>query len=428
MSTKKIKHTLNPRATYFQGYKIPKKIMMWVPPSVEEEYFNNPDLPSIMYFVYFIEESGVKRIDTTVYEGFEHFYSQHIDIDKYNKPESSFCATTDEGGVGTPYIIDSANSEYEDENTITLISLDLDKNGDITDVYALVTFRLIDHEPDTIMVETLCGNRSLPPSGEGTRLINYLMELASEIGYNKIALHPIDNAIGYYTRLNFIELRKDEADAINDEEGTTTFRKNTRARKNWKKAMNAVRFAIDQKNKKNEEQTKIITSTTYPKKQGIPINPAFSTEKQKPIIPRLTGKIQDVEKNKNGDITVSRVAYKIEPGKSLRLAKMKSEMEDAYKIADIIKQNVIEKKKKKKPLSPVKEESNSPLTQQDIEKQERDFQKEEEENALLAFKKIQLKKEKEDRKKQAKLERKTLRNELRKTLSRMANGTRKRRS
>jgi len=93
MPTKKIQHKFNPRATYFQGYKIPKKIIMWVPPIVEEEYFNDPTIPSIMEFVYFIEASGVKRIDTTLYEGsFQNFYDYHLN--KYNQIETSFCATT----------------------------------------------------------------------------------------------------------------------------------------------------------------------------------------------------------------------------------------------------------------------------------------------------------------------------------------------
>lgn len=394
-TTKKIQHKFNPRATYFQGYKLPKKFMMWVPPIVEEEYFNN-GAPNLMEFVYFIEASGVERIDTTIYDGFEHFYSKYIDIDKYNKPETSFCATTSEGGVGTDYIIESANSEYDNDRTITLISLDIDETGDITDVYALITFRLVESEIDTIMVETLCGNRSLPPSGEGTRLINYLTDLAYLIGIHKIALHPIDSAIGYYTRLNFIELNKDEADAINNEEGTTTFRKNTRARKNWKKAMNAVRFAIYEKKLKLNELKKnqIIIKQTYKAKydektgkRGIPIHPPFSTLKQKPYVTKPVGKLVNVQRNKNGDIIKTREVYRITPGKSLRVAKMKSEIKDAAEITKIIRENA----KKDAVLSTIKEESNSPeeLTQEEIEQQAREFRNEEKRNALEHFINVQ---------------------------------------
>jgi len=177
------------------------------------------------------------------------------------------------------------------------------------------------------------------------------------------------------------------------------------------------------------EQAKIITRTTFPKKQGIPINPPFSKETQK-FIPKLTGKIHDVERNENGDIIVSRVAYKIEPGKSLRLAKMKDEMENAYKMADIIKQNVIIKKKKELPVPvpvPVKEESNSPsspkLSEKEIERQAREFLKEEENAALKIFKQ----RKKNEEKKEAKKKRNTKTANLRKTIGRiMANGTRKR--
>lgn len=384
MPTKKIQHKFNPRATYFQGYKIPKKIVMWVPPIVEEEYFNDPSIPSIMEFVYFIEAAGVKRIDTTLYEGsFQNFYDYHLN--KYNKIETSFCATTSEGGVSTDYIVNSADSEYDNDRTITLISVDIDDVDNITEVYALVTFRLIDLDPDTIMVETLCGNRSLPPSGEGTRLINYLTDLAYLISVNKIALHPIDSAIGYYTRLNFIELTKDEADAINDEEDTITFRKNTRARKNWKKSMNAVRFSIQQQKMNELKRNQIIIKELYKKKRGIPIGKPFSKEKQSPRIPKPARKVKNIEKHKNGDITVTRVAYRIIPGKSLRVAKMKSEIKDAAQMTKIIQEN------SKQKLSPIKEESNSPeeLTEEEIEQQARQFRNEERMNAIQHFTNVQ---------------------------------------
>ena len=391
-TTKKRQHT-----PYLQGYKIPKKIMMWVPPSVEEEYFDNPDLPSIMEFVYFIEANNVERIDTDLYEGsFQNFYDNYIDIKKYNKPKSSFCATTLDGGVSTDYIIETANSEYENENTITLISLDSDSGKNIKDIYALVTFRLINHEPDTIMVETLCGNRSLPPSGEGTRLINYLTNLAYAIGINKIALHPIDSAIGYYTRLNFIELRKHEADAINDEENTTTFRKNTRARKNWKKAINVVRFVIHEKKLKEMEQNKIIIKEFHrakyneQRKRGIPINKPFTTPKKKPYVAKPVGRLVNVQKNKNGDIIKTREVYRITPGNSLRVAKMKSEIKDASEITKIIMENA-KIENAKKALSTIKEEeSNSPeLTEEEIEREAREFRNEYKKNALEHFSKVQ---------------------------------------
>lgn len=388
MSTKKIQHKLNPRSIYSQGYKTHKQIMMWVPPSVEEEYFNDPSSPNIMELVYFIEASGIKRIDTSMYDGsFQHFYDMHIDIPKYNLAESSFCATTAEGGVGTSYIVESANSEYDSEKTATLISLDI-QNDNIIDVYALITFRLIESEPDSIMIETLCGNRSLPPSGEGTRLINYLTDISYLIGINKVVLHPIDNAVGYYTRLNFIELTKDEADAINDDEGVVTFRRNTRARKNWKKAINAVRFAIHQ-NKLNEmKKNQIIIKKIYKAKyneenmkKGIPINKPFSAPKKK-FIPRLVGKIQNVEKNKMGDTIVDRVSYRITPGKSLKVAKMKSEIKDAALMTKLMRDN----EKKVFNLSPVKEAQDE-FSQSQIEREASQFQQEANKDAFNVLEK-----------------------------------------
>lgn len=393
MSTKKISHNINPRATYFKQFKpSPKKIMIWVPPIVEETYFENPESPSIMELVYFIEANGIPRIDTAMYNGsFREFYNFHLE--QYNGDETNFCSKYSEGGVNPNYIVNSVDCKYDDDMNVTLVSLNTDEEDNVKDVYALITFRLIENESDTIMVETLCGNRTLPPSGEGTRLINYLTDMAYLVGIHKIALHPIDTAVGYYTRLNFIKLNDDEANAINDEKGTYTMRKNTRARKNWNKLKNAIRFTNLQKKFNELNKKKIIIQTTYKakfdeetRKRGIPINKPFTQPKQKARKYKSLGKVVGVEMNKRGDVTVSRAVYKVVPGESLKVAKMKSEIEDAFKRSKMAKQSSIK-------LSPTIEESSpEELTPSQIAKEEQEFQKQEKNRALQVLKEAQTKK------------------------------------
>ena len=360
MSTTKKATTpkLDKRAIYFQQYKIPKKLVIWVPPHVEQSYIENPDEESIMNLVYFIEANEIERINTETYlNDFQEFYNFHLH--KYNDSEkqSKFCSNV-LGGVSSGYIKDTANS-IGDKHNITIMSVNADADMDSTDitVYALISFRLASSS-DTLMVETLCGNQTINSEGEGTRLLNFLKKMSEPIGIYKIALHPVSTAVGYYTRENFRKLSKIEADLINssssedddDDSPQQTMAINIRARKNLNKFKTVARvlgkFTRNKRLKDLEKQVKEIKKFYKAKydektgKRGTPIAAPFSTEtihhfrRGTPV-----GKITSVKTTNDGtEKTIA--AVKVIPGASLYLAKNKAEIQNAALMTQIREANL----------------------------------------------------------------------------------------
>ena len=111
MSTTKKATTpkLDKRAVYFQQYKIPKKLVIWVPPHIEQSHFENPDEESIMNLAYFIEANEIERIDTSLYQNdFQEFYNFHLQKYDDDKKQRKFCSNV-LGGVTDKYIIHTAN-------------------------------------------------------------------------------------------------------------------------------------------------------------------------------------------------------------------------------------------------------------------------------------------------------------------------------
>lgn len=381
------------KTPYEKHFDVRKKLMLWIPPSVEQAYFDDPDSPTIMYLIYLIESEMVKRIDTQPYDdSFQIFYDSHLE--QYNTSETNFCAKySEDGGVNPEYIVNSANCAYDDNN-ITLLSLDTDEYGNIKDVYGLITFHLLEHKPDTIMVETLCGNRTLEPSGEGTRLINYLKNKAYEVGITKIALHPLDNVIGYYTRLNFRKLNSDEADDINlSDAEDTTMAINVRARKNWNKLRTTAKvlgkFMRNRSKQTNAEKTRKIIKEIYePKydektgKRGTPIHRPFSQPTMHYVPhPARVGKVVDVKIDKHGTVEVSKLATPIIPGASMQLIKERDAILTAAQMTQLRNQHA-----NKKALYPINEESSiQKLSQSQIDEEANKNIEEEEKNALKIF-------------------------------------------
>lgn len=396
------------RTLYEKHFDKPKKMMLWIPPSVEQAYIDDPYSQNIMYIVYLIESyqvNGVKmveRIDTSLYDGsFQNFYETHLN--QYTTSETNFCSKYSEGGVSPDYIVNSADCEYEDDN-ITLLSVDTDEYGNIIDVYALITFHLVDHEPETIMVETLCGNRTLEPSGEGTRLINFLKMKAQEAGFNKIVLHPLDTVIGYYTRLNFRKLNSDEADAINlsnYEDDETTMATNMRALNHWKKLKTTSKvigkFMINKKLKDANKTRKVIKEIYIPTydektgKRGTPIHTPFSKPTTH-FVPRPAkiGKVINVKMGKDGTVEVSKLAKQIIPGASMQLIKERDAVKNSALMTQTINRNA-----KKETLNPIKEESPiQELSQSQIDEDANKIIQEEKKNALNIFENAKFKSDK----------------------------------
>lgn len=323
----KTEYKINKRSTYFTNATAKKKIRMWIPPHIEQAYLDNPDVPSIMPFVYYMETKGVGRIDTTLYENdFSGFYNFHLN--QYSIGTSEFCSSLTHPGVNNDYIIQTANMK----DCITLLSVDVDSSDVVVEVYALLTVRLIVKIDafDTIMVETLCGNQSLPPSGEGTRLLNKLKAWAKEIEIYKIALHPIDNAVNYYTKERFRKLTKKEAKKINSSGSSSsgssgsssdnlTMQLNTKAISNWNKLKNSVKMLGIYKNVKTKrENLELQKKILQKKKSGVR---RFTSKKGKPIPAPFTRSMikfkPSVTPFKKPELSI-----KIEPGKTLKRRRM----------------------------------------------------------------------------------------------------------
>ena len=208
---------------------------------------------------------------------------------------------------------------------------------------------------DTIMVETLCGNQTINSEGEGTRLLNFLKKMTYSIGIPKIALHPIDTAVSYYTRENFRKLKSDEAEIINnassDEDSPPeTMAINQRARRNWNKFKTVTRvlgkFTRNKRLKDLAKKTKEIKRFYKAKydektgKRGIPIPPPFSTATTKHSVkPPHIGKIVGVETTREGT-TRTIEAFPIIPGASLNLAREKAAIKDAALMTKIREANL----------------------------------------------------------------------------------------
>lgn len=334
-STKK--HSINKKSSYFQQFK--KKLIMWVPPSVETDYFENQESPNIMELVYYIEANNIERIDTSIYnDSFEEFYYLHLT--QYDNNKTEFCSNID-GGVNKDYVIDIAN-DY-----ITIMSVDdLDY---VNIVYALISFRLVDKSPDTIMVETLCGNQTINSKGEGTRLLNFVKNMAHSIGIRKIALHPVDTAVQYYKQANFRTLNSDEADLINSSDEDTppeTMIKDTPSQRRWAKIKTIVKvlgaYTRDKKFKETildkTKEIKRFHKAKYNEKtgqRGTLIPAPFSTPTIK-YFPRgaPVGKIKNVVTTNEGTLRTI-IATPVIPGASLRIAKLKSDIQDAALMTNI---------------------------------------------------------------------------------------------
>ncbi len=338
MATQKTtKYKIPNRAVYFTRAKPLKKFRLWIPSDVENSYLEDPDSPSIMSFVYYLEAFGIKRIDTSIYNSdpsdpnsepdFDLFYQIHLE--RYSNEKGEFCSSVMDGGVSSGYIIDTANAK-RGYDTVTLLSLDIDDDDNIGEIYGLITFRLVTKtsELDTIMVDTLCGNQALPGSGEGTRLLNYIQSRAKEVGIVKIVLHPVDTAVQYYQREKFRPLKREEAQLVNSSDSDSdelTMQKNVRASSNWNKLKNSVRLLGIYKNTKKARrlreikeqiQNKAQTLKNSGSKKGKPIPAPFTTKTR-----RFRPKETPYKKSEN--------AIPIVPGATLTQARLRDEIKEA---------------------------------------------------------------------------------------------------
>jgi hypothetical protein len=140
---------------------------------------------------------GVSIIDTNKYENnFISFYQQHME--KYDTTTAttnkSFCYDGINGIKEPNYMPRSAKGPKK----ATLISADINGDGQITEIHAILIFSLIPRRK-IVEVDLLCKNQALSIKyGEGSRLLKLLETVSLELGYLIIKLTSIPSARSYY--------------------------------------------------------------------------------------------------------------------------------------------------------------------------------------------------------------------------------------
>lgn len=140
---------------------------------------------------------SVSIIDTNKYENnFISFYQQHME--KYDTTTTttnkSFCYDGLNGIKEPNYMPRSAKGPKK----ATLITADINGNGQIEEIHAILTFSLIPRRK-IVEVDLLCKNQVLSiKSGEGSKLLKLLETVSLELGYLIVKLTSIPSATSYY--------------------------------------------------------------------------------------------------------------------------------------------------------------------------------------------------------------------------------------
>ena len=147
---------------------------------------------------------GVSIIDTNKYENnFISFYQQHME--KYDTTTTTTTTTT--ATTNKSFCYDGVNGIKEPNymprsakgpKKATLISADINGNGQIKEIHAILTFSLIPRRK-IVEVDLLCKNQVLSiKSGEGSKLLKLLETVSLELGYLIVKLTSIPSATSYY--------------------------------------------------------------------------------------------------------------------------------------------------------------------------------------------------------------------------------------
>ncbi len=182
-------------------YQMDRKVLLWM------NQFSPIFDESLKVFATKMESThGVSIIDTNKYENnFISFYQQHME--KYDATTATTTATTTETTTNKSFCYDGINGIKEPNymprsakgpKKATLISADINGNGQITEIHAILTFSLIPRRK-IVEVDLLCKNQVLPiKSGEGSRLLKLLETVSLELGYLIVKLTSIPSATSYY--------------------------------------------------------------------------------------------------------------------------------------------------------------------------------------------------------------------------------------
>lgn len=144
----------------------------------------------------------------------------------------------------------------DNKNNITLVTMDE------VDVYGLLIFNIHPEKENVdIYVELLCGNKALPSTGEGSRLLKILEEAGFETGNYNLNLESALDATDYYRDRNYHPTH-----GLPPSRHYSDMTKNTRAVMRWKKVKNST-FTPRAIEYLNKEYLKTKTPKAKGKKQ-----------------------------------------------------------------------------------------------------------------------------------------------------------------
>ena len=186
-----------------------KQIYLFVPPKTTQ----NPVID------YLSERYPPLPTDTM-----ETFYKARIA--PYSRLGKSFCNNLE----------DMLKDLGDVEDWVTLISMNDE------DVFAALLFNL-DRVDDNgkknqtidIYIELFCGNQAIPPTGEGTKLLDILEDASLKTKRFKIELSSVLRSVKYYTDHSY-QFKKTPSKY----RGLVDMRKNTRAVSNWHKIRDSL--------------------------------------------------------------------------------------------------------------------------------------------------------------------------------------------
>jgi hypothetical protein len=250
----------NKKAVYRTRARQKKAIIIWIPHTLDVSDIDNT-------LSLLISNIDATPINTSLYQNsFRIFYEREISKYDNRVHNTAFCISAQTSGVSIDYLINTANNQ----NKATILSVDMDENGDITEVYALLTFH-ISHKKLAVRVDTLCGNKVLPSSGEGSRLLKILEKNSYDVGIDKIALDPLDDAIPFYQQNKYRFFEKgdspvslksydssDSSDSSDVSGPMIQMQKNIAAQKRWNKIKTYVDMSARIKKSKNATEKRTL--------------------------------------------------------------------------------------------------------------------------------------------------------------------------
>jgi len=150
-------------------------------------------------------------------DDFQDFYNKRIA--RYSsKPPKTFCNRLE----------DLIPEFAVEDNMVTLISMN-DK-----DVFAVLIFK-INHPDSDLYIEILCGNKALPSTGEGTKLLKILESAGEETDQFNIDLSAVTESVNYYKKNSYHPKPNHKSQL-----SLTEMSKNTRALSNWSKVKSSL--------------------------------------------------------------------------------------------------------------------------------------------------------------------------------------------